>query len=73
MKINPAFVEKLLTKFIREELTKFHFEKAVLGLSGGLDSSVSAFLSSKAIGANNVTALIMPYGESFKKDVENQH
>ncbi|HZX10811.1 MAG TPA: NAD+ synthase [Acidobacteriota bacterium] len=71
MKINPAFVEKLLTKFIREELTKFHFEKAVLGLSGGLDSSVSAFLSSKAIGAKNVTAIIMPYGESFKKDVSH--
>jgi NAD+ synthase len=71
MKINPSFVEKLLTKFIREELAKFHFEKAVLGLSGGLDSSVSAFLSTKAIGAKNVTALIMPYGETFKKDVSH--
>jgi len=71
MKINPAFVEKLLTKFIGEELNKFHFKKAVLGLSGGLDSSVVTFLCSKALGADNVLALIMPYGESFKRDVSH--
>ncbi|MFW6124118.1 MAG: NAD+ synthase [Acidobacteriota bacterium] len=71
MKINPEFVEKLLTKFIRDELTKFNFKKAVLGLSGGLDSSVAAFLSAKAMGAENVTAIIMPYGEIFKKDISH--
>lgn len=71
MKINPAFVEKLLIKFIREELAKFHFKKAVLGLSGGLDSSVVAFLCSKALGSKNVISIIMPYGESFKKDISH--
>ncbi len=71
MKINPTFVEKVLTKFIKEELGKFHYKKAVLGLSGGLDSSVTAFLCAKAIGAKNVLALIMPYGESFKKDLSD--
>jgi NAD+ synthase len=71
MKINPAFIEKLLTKFIKEELGKFNFQKAVLGLSGGLDSSVTAFLCEKAIGAQNVLALVLPYGESFEKDVRD--
>jgi len=71
MKINFRFVEKLLTNFIKEELTKFHFEKALLGLSGGLDSSVTAFLCARAMGSKNVLALIMPYGESFKKDVSH--
>lgn len=71
MKINPGFVEKLLTKFIREELRKFHFKKAVLGLSGGLDSSVVTFLCSKAVGPDHVLALIMPYGESFKEDIRH--
>ncbi len=69
MKINPVFVEKLLTKFIRDELAKFDFKKAVLGLSGGLDSSVTAFLCAKAVGAQNVLAIVLPYGDSFEKDV----
>ncbi len=71
MKINPAFVEKILTLFIREELSKFQFKKAILGLSGGLDSSVCAFLASKAIKPTDVLALIMPYGKSFSKDVKD--
>jgi len=70
MKINEADVEKFLTKFIQTELYKFNIKKAVFGLSGGLDSTVTAFLASRALGANNVTGLIMPYGDSFPKDIE---
>ena len=50
MKINPAFVEKILTSFIREELAKNGFKKGILGLSGGLDSAVRAALATRAIG-----------------------
>jgi NAD+ synthase len=71
MKINAAFVEKLLTKFIREELAKFGFSNGILGLSGGLDSTVSAFLSARALGPENVIVLLMPYGESFGRDAED--
>lgn len=71
MKINPAFVEKILVCFIKEELGKFRFKKGILGLSGGLDSSVCAFLASKALKPKNVIALIMPYGKSFEKDIED--
>lgn len=71
MKINPAFVEKILTSFIKEELGKFRFKKGILGLSGGLDSSVCAFLASKALKPKNVIALIMPYGKAFEKDVKD--
>ncbi len=70
MKINEADVEKLLTKFIQKELYKINIKKAVFGLSGGLDSTVTAFLASRALGADNVTGLIMPYGDSFPKDIE---
>ena len=70
MKINGADVEKFLAKFIQKELCKFKIKKAVFGLSGGLDSTVTAFLASRALGASNVTGLIMPYGDSFRKDVE---
>lgn len=71
MKINPAFVEKLLTKFIREELTKFGYKKGILGLSGGLDSSVCACLAVRALGRKNVIILIMPYQETFGRDEQH--
>lgn len=71
MKINCRFVERILTTFIREELAKFGYKKGVLGLSGGLDSSVCAFLASKAIGPRNVMALIMPYKDTFSDDVKD--
>jgi NAD+ synthase len=71
LKINPSFVEKVLTRFIREELGKRGFAKAVLGLSGGLDSSVCAALAARALGPRNVLGLIMPYGRLFSADVRD--
>lgn len=71
MKINAAFVTRILTSFIKEELSKFNFSRALLGLSGGLDSSVSAYLAAKALGPENVSALIMPYGQAQNQDLED--
>ncbi len=71
MKINGSFVEKILTSFIKEELTKFGFKTGILGLSGGLDSSVCAFLATKALKPANVIALILPYGKSFEPDIKD--
>ncbi len=74
MKINASFVEKILTKFIKEELSKFQYKKGILGISGGLDSSVSAFLAVKALGAKNVIAFVLPYGNmsrSCEKDSQD--
>jgi len=69
MKINAPFVEKILTAFIKEELGKFGFKKGILGLSGGLDSAVCAFLAARALGPKNVIALLMPYGKGFGPDL----
>jgi NAD+ synthase len=71
LKINPRFVEKVLTGFIREELAKFGFRKGILGLSGGLDSTVCAALAARALGLRNVLGLIMPYGDSFPAEVHD--
>lgn len=71
MKINGPFVERILTSFIKEELYKFDYKKGILGLSGGLDSSVCAFLAAKALKSSNVIALIMPYRELFSQDVKD--
>jgi NAD+ synthase len=70
-KINAAFVEKVLVRFIREELGKCGCKKGILGLSGGLDSSVCAALAGRALGPRNVLGLIMPYGKAFPEDVRD--
>jgi NAD+ synthase len=68
MTINCPFAVKILAAFIRGELSKFGFHKGVLGLSGGLDSSVCAALAVQALGSPNVLGLIMPYGDIFNAD-----
>lgn len=71
MKINGPFTEKILTKFIREEIGKTGFSNGVLGLSGGLDSAVCAALAARALGPDHVIACIMPYGNMFPEDAED--
>jgi NAD+ synthase len=71
MTINCSFAVRILTEFIRGELAKFGFNKGILGLSGGLDSSVCAALAARALGPKNVLGLRLPYGESFTADLDD--
>lgn len=69
MRINPALAERILTGFIRDSIAKAGMERAVIGLSGGIDSAVSAYLSARALGADNVLALRMPYKSSAESSL----
>ncbi|MCY0900567.1 MAG: NAD+ synthase [Firmicutes bacterium] len=51
----------VLEAFLRHEVCKTGFCRAVLGLSGGIDSAVVAYLAVRALGADNVYPVIMPY------------
>jgi NAD+ synthase len=62
--IDTKKLKKILTDFIRGYCRKSGFKKVVLGLSGGLDSTVVAYLACQALGKKNVLALIMPYKHS---------
>lgn len=62
--LNTDTVKKILVEFIRDEVTNTGFSKGILGLSGGVDSSVAAFLTAEALGKNNVVAVLMPYKTS---------
>lgn len=62
--IQPKLVEEILTRFLRSEAGKFGFTRAVLGLSGGIDSAVSCALAARAFGPKNVLAVMMPYKTS---------
>ncbi len=53
-----------LVSFLKEEFDRRGFEKAVIGLSGGVDSAVTAFLSAQALGPQNVIGVRMPYRTS---------
>lgn len=62
--IDPGLVTDLLVRFLRAEAGKFGFSKVVLGLSGGIDSAVSAGLAARAFGAADVLCVMMPYRTS---------
>jgi NAD+ synthase len=62
--VNPALTKQILTGFIRSEITRAGFERAVLGLSGGVDSSLSCILAAEALGPENVLCVRMPYRTS---------
>ncbi len=64
LQINTGLAEKILVGFIRDGVTKVGFQRAVIALSGGIDSALSAYLTVRALGPANVLALRMPYATS---------
>jgi NAD+ synthetase len=63
--IDAAVTTQWLTAFLRDELlVRREIPRAVLGLSGGVDSAVTAFLCARALGPENVYAFRMPYKTS---------
>jgi NAD+ synthase len=63
-RLNTGLLREILVGFLREEIGKVGLGKAVLGLSGGIDSALVAFLAAEALGPENVHAFIMPYRTS---------
>ena len=62
-------VHNELVKFLKENFQKSGFKKAVLGLSGGIDSALVAYLLRDALGKENVYAIMMPYKTSNKNSL----
>lgn len=61
LEMDARLTTKLLVGFIRDEVSKVGMEKIVIGLSGGIDSALSAFLAAQAMGPENVWGICMPY------------
>lgn len=64
-------VVQVLTRFLREETAKFGIRRAVVGVSGGLDSAATLCLGTRALGAENVLAVLMPYRTSSRTSIEH--
>lgn len=69
LKLNTERVRKLLVDFIKNETMRIGSEKGVIGLSGGVDSAVSAYLAAEALGRENVLCALMPYRTSSPDSV----
>ncbi|KPL03558.1 MAG: NAD synthetase [candidate division Zixibacteria bacterium SM1_73] len=69
--IDTKKLKRILIDFIRNYCRKSGFKKVVLGLSGGLDSTVVAHLACHALRKENVLALILPYKESNLESVKD--
>ncbi|MEA2056284.1 MAG: NAD(+) synthase [Patescibacteria group bacterium] len=69
MKDFSASVEaERITKFLKKTYQKQGFDKAVIAVSGGIDSAVSLTLLTKALGSEKIIPLFLPFGEQSTTD-----
>ncbi len=65
LEIDPTLTRRWLVSFLRDELQRLRgYHRAIVGLSGGVDSAVVAWLAAEALGRENVVAVRMPYRTS---------
>jgi NAD+ synthetase len=69
--IDAALTAEWLVAFLREEFARRRFRTAIVGVSGGVDSAVTAFLAARALGKGNVIAVRMPYRTSSLQSLEH--
>ena len=69
--IDTNLVRKILTGFLHDEITRAGYSRAVVNLSGGIDSAVSLFLAAEALGPQNVMAICLPYKSSSADSLEH--
>src|SRR4051812_49963408 len=62
--VDTDVARRLIADFIRGQLRQAGFERAVLGLSGGIDSALVAYLTAEAIGPERLHCVLMPYRTS---------
>jgi len=72
LELDLDLVERTLVHFIRDEVVERRgFEQVVLGVSGGVDSSVSLYLAVRALGPENVYGFRLPYRTSSDESLEH--
>jgi NAD+ synthase len=67
--IETTVARRIIVDFIRSQLQQAGFEQLVLGLSGGIDSALVAYLAAEAVGAHRLLCVLMPYRTSSRESV----
>ncbi|MBK7810769.1 MAG: NAD+ synthase [Saprospiraceae bacterium] len=70
-KVKVDLIYRALVMGIKEYFSKLGFTKAILGLSGGIDSALTAVLAADALGPENVMGLLMPSGFSSQGSIDD--
>src|SRR5579875_1009559 len=72
LQINAPLLADWLVAFLQDEIVRRRgFHQAVVGISGGVDSSLVAFLLAKALGPKNVLGIRMPYKTSSQESLDH--
>jgi NAD+ synthase len=71
LSINTDLARTILVRFLRDAVYKVGFQRAIVNLSGGIDSALSAYLAAEAIGPENVLALRLPYKTSSPDSLDD--
>jgi NAD+ synthetase len=72
--IDPSLTRRWLVEFLRDEVMRSRgFRRAVVAISGGIDSAVVAHLAVEAFGAGNVIGLRLPYRTSSPDSLADAH
>ncbi len=66
-----ALIHDALVLGIRDYFHKLGFKKAILGLSGGIDSAIVLYLAAEALGKENVLSLLLPSGFSTNHSLDD--
>jgi len=69
--LNTDLVKDLLVRFVRDETHNAGFRRGVIGVSGGVDSAVSAYLSAEALGKESTIGVVMPYRSGNPQSVKD--
>jgi NAD+ synthase len=69
--IDTDIARRVIVGFIANQLRQAGFSRGLLGLSGGIDSALVAFLAAEAIGPENLLCVLMPYRTSSAESVEH--
>lgn len=67
--IETTVARRIIVDFIRAQLRQAGFERLVLGLSGGIDSALVAYLAAEAVGPERLLCVLMPYRTSSADSV----
>jgi NAD+ synthase len=71
LSLNTSVVRTLLERFLLDETRNAGFTRGIVGLSGGVDSALTAFLAAGALGRENVRAVMMPYRTSSSESLSD--